>query len=141
MEPSPAPPHDAPASPAPPPMPKSPMGGPGGPGGSPMLSPGGGAGNQAAAVQSIKAVLPAILKASMAFAAGSKEQQAILRAVQALNPIFGKAEGSNMVPAGLTAMAMQAKEGPLSAAPPPGLQSDNTPPPGMGSPEPPGGPQ
>lgn len=103
-----------------------------------MLSPGGGAGNQAAAVQSIKAVLPAILKASMAFPAGSKEQQAILRAVQALNPIFGKAEGSNMVPAGLAAMAMQAKQGPLSAAPPPGLASNPTPPPGMGGGEIPG---
>lgn len=135
---------DAPSSPlAPPPeppgataMPKSPVGGPAGPGGSPMLSPGGGAGNQAAAVQSIKAVLPAILKASMAFPAGSKEQQAILRAVQALNPIFGKAEGSNMVPAGLAAMAMSAKGGPMSSAPPPGLASNPTPPPGMGEPEP-----
>lgn len=100
-----------------------------------MLSPGGGAGNAAAAVQSIKSVLPAILKASMAFPAGSKEQQAILRAVAALNPIFGKADGENMVPAGLAAMAMQAKQGPLSAAPPPGLVSNPTPPPSMGAPE------
>lgn len=118
-------------------MPKSPMGGPGGPGASPMLSPGGGEGNKAAAIQSVKAVLPAILKASMAFEAGSKEQQAILRAVSALNPIFGKAEGSNMVPAGLAAMAMQAKQGgPMSAAPPPGLTSNPTPPPGMAPPPP-----
>lgn len=98
-----------------------------------MLSPGAGEGNKAAAIQSVKAVLPAILKASMAFEAGSKEQQAILRAVAALNPIFGKAEGSNMVPAGLAAMAMQAKQGPLSAAPPPGLVANPTPPPGMGA--------
>jgi hypothetical protein len=104
-----------------------------------MLSPGGGEGNQAAAVQSIKAVMPAILKASMAFPAGSKEQQAILSAVRALNPIFGKAEGQNMVPAGLAAMAMQAKQGPMSAAPPPGLVSDNSPPPGMGGGGPPEG--
>lgn len=101
-----------------------------------MLSPGGGEGNKAAAIQSVKAVMPAILKASMAFEAGSKEQQAILRAVSALNPIFGKAEGSNMVPAGLAAMAMQAKQGPMSAAPPPGLVSNNQPPPGMGAPPP-----
>lgn len=99
-----------------------------------MLSPGGGEGNKAAAVQSIKALMPGILKASMAFEAGSKEQQAILRAVAALNPIFGKAEGANMVPAGLAAMAMQAKQGPMSSAPPPGLVSNNTPPPGMGAP-------
>jgi hypothetical protein len=120
-------------------MPKSPVGGPSGPGGSPMLSPGGGEGNQAAAIQSIKAVMPAILKASMAFPSGSKEQQAILRAIQSLNPVFGKAEGTNMVPAGLAAMAMQAKGGPLSAAPPPGLVSDNSPPPGMGGAPPPQG--
>jgi hypothetical protein len=101
-----------------------------------MLSPGGGAGNQAAAMQQVKAVIPALLVASMAFPAASKEQQALLRAVQSLNPIFGKAEGANMVPAGLATMAQAAKQGPLSAAPPPGLKSDNTPPPGMGgSPE------
>lgn len=135
---------DAPSSPLGPPpespggspMPGAPTGGPGGPGASPMLSPGGGEGNKAAAIQSVKAVMPAILKASMAFEAGSKEQQAILRAVSALNPIFGKAEGSNMVPAGLAAMAMQAKQGPMSAAPPPGLVSNPTPPPGMGAPPP-----
>src|ERR1700733_7732855 len=92
------------ASAAPPGLPKSPVGGPGGPGGSPMMSPGGGAGNKAAAVQQIKAVLPALLLASMAFEGGSKEQQAVLRAVQSLNPIFGKAEGQNMVPAGLATM-------------------------------------
>ena len=121
-------------------MPKSPMGGPGGPGGSPMLSPGGGAGNKAAAIQSIKAVMPTLLRGSMAFEAGSKEQQAVLRAVSSLNPIFGKAEGENMVPAGLATMAMNAKQGPLSAAPPPGLTSNNSPPPGMDAGAPPGGP-
>lgn len=96
-----------------------------------MLSPGGGAGNKAAAVQSVKAVMPLILKAAMAFEGGSKEQQALLRAAAALNPVFGKAEGANMVPAGLAQMAMANKQGPLSAAPPPGLVSNNTPPPGM----------
>lgn len=104
-----------------------------------MLSPGGGAGNKAAAIQSVKAVLPTLLKASMSFEAGSKEQQALLRSVSALNPIFGKAEGTNMVPAGLATMAMNAKQGPLSAAPPPGLVSNNAPPPGMGGGAP-GGP-
>jgi len=96
-----------------------------------MLSPGGGAGNKAAAVQSVKAVMPMLLKASMAFEAGSKEQQALLRAMSSLNPIFGKAEGANMVPAGLAQMAMASKQGPLSAAPPPGIVSNNSPPPGM----------
>ena len=101
-----------------------------------MLSPGGGAGNKAAAVQSIKSLMPGLLHASMAFEAGSKEQQAVLRAVSALNPIFGKAEGSNMVPAGLAAMAMQSKQGPLSAAPPPGLANNPTAPPPGGVPVP-----
>jgi hypothetical protein len=96
-----------------------------------MLSPGGGEGNKAAAVQTVKGIIPGLLKASMAFEAGSKEQQALLRAVASLNPIFGKAEGSNMVPAGLAALAMANKQGPLSAAPPPGLASNTTPPPGM----------
>jgi hypothetical protein len=94
-----------------------------------MLSPGGGAGHKAAATQQVKAVIPALLMASMAFESGSKEQQALLRAIQSLNPIFGKAEGANMVPAALATMAQASKQGPLSAAPPPGLVSNNTPPP------------
>ena len=116
-------------------MPKSPVGGPGGPGGSPMMSPGGGAGNKAAATQQVKAVIPALLVASMAFEAGSKEQQALLRAISSLNPMFGKAEGQNMVPAALQSMAAANKQGPMSAAPPPGLSVNNTPPGGSPSPE------
>jgi hypothetical protein len=81
-------------------MPKQPTGGPGGPGASPMLSPGAGAGNKAAAMQAVKPAIEILLKAAMAFDGGSKEQQALLRAVSSLNPIFGKAEGQNMVPAG-----------------------------------------
>lgn len=132
-----APPPEAPGAPA---VPKSPVGGPGGPGGSPMLSPGGGAGNKAAAVQQVKAVMPAIMMAMMAFEAGSREQQALNRALSALGPIFGKAEGANMVPAGLATLAQAQKQGPLSAAPPPGLVSNNSPPPGMGAPTPEGAP-
>jgi hypothetical protein len=105
-----------------------------------MLSPGGGAGNKAAATQQVKAVIPALLVASMAFEAGSKEQQALLRAIQSLNPMFGKAEGANMVPAGLATMAQAAKQGPMSAAPPPGLTPNPAPPPGMDAGAPPGGP-
>jgi len=111
-------------------VPKSPIGGPGGPGGSPMMSPGAGAGNRAAATQQIKAVMPALLMSAMAFESGSKEQQAILRAISSLNPIFGKAEGQNMVPAGLASMAAAARGGgPLSAAPPPGIAPDTSKPP------------
>ena len=131
------PPGDAGPSGAPPVVPKSPIGGPGGPGASPMMSPGGGAGNKAAATQQVKAVIPALLIASMAFEAGSKEQQALLRAISSLNPMFGKAEGQNMVPAGLATMAQASKQGPLSAAPPPGLSPDTKPPAGMEPPAPP----
>jgi hypothetical protein len=99
-----------------------------------MLSPGGGAGNKAAAVQQVKAATPALLIAMMAFEPGSKEFQALNRALSALGPVFGKAEGSNMVPAGIAAMAQASKKGPLSAAPPPGLQSNSAPPPGMDMP-------
>ena len=140
MDPSITPPVGGPAAPpgagpgaAPPPMmPKSPAGGPGGPGASPMLSPGGGAGNQAAAMQSVKVAMPTLLHAALAFTVGSKEQQALINAYRALTPIFGKAEGANMVPAGIASMAMNAgKGGGMSAAPPPGIKPTNTPPPGM----------
>jgi hypothetical protein len=120
---------------APPPggpiMPKAPTGGPPGPGASPMLSPGAGAGNKAAATQMVKALIPGLLKAAMAFESGSKEQQALLRAAQSLNPLFGKAEGENMVPAGLAALAQAQKTGPIGQAPPPGLAPSNKPPEGM----------
>jgi hypothetical protein len=97
-----------------------------------MLSPGAGAGNKAAAVQAVKPAISILLKAAMAFDEGSKEQQALLRAVSSLNPIFGKAEGGDMVPAGLAAMAQASKQGsPLSAAPPPGLAPSGKPPEGM----------
>ena len=64
-------------------MPKSPMGGPGGPGASPMLSPGGGAGNKAAAMQSVKAALSALTIASMAFEPGSNAIEAMVSAESA----------------------------------------------------------
>lgn len=142
MPPPMVPPAGGPSAGAEPPIvPKSPIGGPGGPGGSPMMSPGAGAGNRAAATQQIKAVMPALLMSAMAFDSGSKEQQAILRAISSLNPIFGKAEGQNMVPAGLASMAQAAKSagGPsgIGAAPPPGIApAPDAPPP---APPPPGG--
>ena len=97
-----------------------------------MLSPGGGAGNKAAAMQSVKVAMPTLLHAALAYEVGSKEQQALLNAYRALTPIFGKAEAQNMVPAGIATMAMNAqKGGGMSAAPPPGIKPTNTPPPDM----------
>ena len=119
MDPS-SPPGGAGPPPGPPPMPKSPAGSPPtGPGSSPALSPGDGAGRKAAAIHTVKALLNPLLVASMAFEAGSKEQQALIRAVSALNPIFGKAEQTNMVPAAMQQMVMQGAKGPGGSQPPP----------------------
>jgi hypothetical protein len=126
------PPGGPPGMPPKPPLPGGPS--PTGPGASPALSPGDGAGRKAAALQQVKGALPALLLASMAFEPGSKEQQALIRAVSALNPIFGKAEPANMVPAALQGMAQAAAKGPMSAAPPPGIPPSPTPPRGMGAP-------
>jgi hypothetical protein len=83
-----------------------------------MSAPGGGAGNKAAAVSLVKAVMPTILRAAMAFDSGSKEQQALLRAAQALNPVFGKAGGDETVPAAVRQIAMNAQRGgPMANAP------------------------
>ena len=115
-------------------IPKSPLGGPGGPGASPMLSTGGGAGNRAAAMQSVKGLIPGLLKASMSFDSGSKEQQALLRAISALNPIFaGRGDVESMVPAGLAALAQQRGMGAATAAPPPGAAAGAGSGPGAGA--------
>src|SRR3974390_2004171 len=75
-------------------LPKSPIGGPpGGPGGGPMVSPGAGAGNLAAAVTGIKTAHTGLTGYLNAFPAGSKEQQALFRALQALNTIVKDAPG------------------------------------------------
>lgn len=101
-----------------------------------MLSPGGGAGNKAAAVQKIKTAADVIVLAMNAFEVGSKEQQALMRAAQALSGIVGKSTGTNMVPADITAMAQAAQKGPPSGAPPPGVMPGG-PPPGAGAEPPP----
>jgi hypothetical protein len=78
--------------------------------------------------------MPVLYKTLTAFAPGSKENKAVLSAIQALNPIFAESGGSNMVPAAIQQMAQAAKAGgPLASAPAPGLA--NSPPGGA----PPGG--
>jgi hypothetical protein len=87
-----------------------------------MLSPGGGAGNQAAAASTVKAVTPTLIKAMLAYEAGSKEFQALNRAIAALAPVFGKPDAQNTVPAAIAQMVQNAKQGgPIASAPPPGL--------------------
>lgn len=96
-----------------------------------MMSPGGGQGARAAAIQKIRAISESLLAQSGAFDVGSKEQQTVLRAVTALNSLLGKnPTGTNMVPAAIQAMLRDAG----GKGPPP-------PPPGMsGAPPGPGGP-
>ncbi len=87
------------------------------------MAPGGGAGMRAAAISGIKAVMPMLYKGLQATEPGSKENQALLRALSALNPIFGKPDPVNTVPAAVQQIAQAAKgnAGPLAGAPPPGL--------------------
>jgi len=126
-----APPGGPPPSGAKPVMPGNVAGGPSGPGGSPMLSAGAGAGNRQAAIHRIKMLIPELLVAQLAFDVGSKEQQAVGRAVSALNPLFGKGEPEGMLPAAMAEMRQRQMSGsPLGASPPPGLASGPTSTPG-----------
>lgn len=86
-----------------------------------MAAPGGGAGNAAAAVAMLKAIVPTLYKLQSAFPFGSKENSAVQRALTALSPIAGKTEEDSLVPAAVQQMAMAAKGGPLKAAPPTGV--------------------
>lgn len=120
----------------PPALPKAMTGAPPtGPGGSPALSPGDGAGRKMASVNKIKnGVLPILHMSMMSFEPGSKEYQAIMRALSALSPMFGRAGGENMLPATINAMAQDAATGkPMAAGPPPGgMPPPGKPPPSLG---------
>lgn len=89
-------------------------------GASPMLSPGGGGGNMAAAVAQVKAVMGPLHQALAAFPVGTKEYKAVLRMLNAAGPVFGQAQEGNLVPAAITQMANAAKTGgsPLASVAP-----------------------
>lgn len=120
-------------------LPNSPVGGPAGPGGSPMLSPGGGAGSQAAAVAKIATVSEQIKEAMMAFDTQSKEFQSCMRAITALNSVAGTKKADDLAPAAnMQNRAMGGKPNPLAGAAPPGIAGPPPPrppmaPPGMGA--------
>lgn len=110
-------------------MPGAMAGSPSGPGASPVLSPGGGAGNQAAASGILKSVIPFLHNALTALPVNSPQYKAVDKALAALTPVFGAAQGGNVVPSSILALAQAAKSGaspfanaapPLAAAPPPG---------------------
>jgi len=92
-------------------LPGNMAGGPTGPGGSPAMSPGDGAGNQAGAAAMVQAVIPALIKAMLAYPPGSKEFQALNRAISSLNPLFAKQQTESMVPAAIQQLAAAGKTG------------------------------
>jgi len=126
-------PLDMPPGGAPPVAPKPPGAGVGGPGASPMLSPGGGLGAQASAVEKIKKLHTAVVETINAFPTGSKEQQALLRVAQTLS-LFSKEQPGG--PPGGVNPAVAAMNAPGGAPPPP--MGGGAMPPG-GPPMPPGG--
>lgn len=92
-------------------LPKSPIGGPSGPGGSPMVSPGTGAGMQAAALQKTGKVMETLMECAKAFPPGSPEFGAYSKVIGELNRLMSKK------PAGAAAGAATA--GPLPVPPAP----------------------
>lgn len=95
----------------PPNLPGAMAGKPTTPGGSPVVSPGGGAGQSAAASAAVKAIMPILHKALSAFEVGSKEYMAVMDAVKKLSGVFAKPSGSNLVPAAIQDIMGKAKAG------------------------------
>lgn len=120
----------APVRPPPPFMrPRSPVGGPAGPGGSPAASPGANLGKRAASVETVRALVGKLLEVVPDFGIGTKEFNAIQKAITALNPVIGhQLEGETTA----------ASRRQLAAVPQPPLA--NAAPPGVSPPAMPGGP-
>jgi hypothetical protein len=86
------------------------------------MSPGQGAGNEAAADALIKAVMPTLHKALSAYQVGGKKYQSVLRALQALNANFGREQAQPLVPSAIMQLAQNAKAGgPMQTSAPPPL--------------------
>ena len=115
----------------PPPIPSLPnsvAGSPLSPGSSPMMAPGAGDGQLTAMRAMIKALMDPLHKALGAAPLGSREYKALLRAINALQPVFGGAAEGNLQPAAAQQLMRTANAGasPLANVAP-GLQ--NSPPP------------
>jgi hypothetical protein len=85
-----------------------------------MLSPGNGAGNLASAISQIKTLHQALTKQLSAFASGSKEQQAVMRALSALNPVIKDVAPENTASAKRALLQGDASGGASLAGTPPG---------------------
>lgn len=117
-------------------LPKSPIGGPSGPGGSPMVSPGSGAGMQARAKQIISEIMKQLLELGAAFEAGSTEFNGVARAIGALNSVAKgatpPAAPKQPLPVPGTPPGAGPGAPPGGPAPPPGLPSPGGEPMGAG---------
>jgi hypothetical protein len=99
------------------------------------MSPGSGAGHEAAAMADIKAVIPILMKSVNAFPVGDKRRQALMQSVLRLEANFGKSENDDLTGAAADRIGAAAKSGM-------GLQGHNAPPgmvPGGPAPMPGGG--
>jgi hypothetical protein len=88
------------------------------------MSPGGGAGHEAAAIADIKSTIPILMKSANVFPVGDKRRQALLRSVMALEANFGKSDTDDLTGAAAQRIGNAAKSGQ-------GLQGHNMPPPGI----------
>lgn len=88
-----------------------------------MVAPGGGAGNTAAAVAQLKAVVPMLYKILAALPVGSEDWKSVSDMVRAAGKIVGNTEKDSLVPSAIQQMALAAKGGPLKSAPPVALQT------------------
>jgi len=103
------------------------------------MSPGNSAGAGAAAMSQIKALMNPLHQILGALPVGSKEYKSVLKALNALQPVFGAPEEGNTSMAAIQNMAKGAQQGqsPIATTAP-GLKP-NIPPPTTGAPGGPGG--
>lgn len=96
------------------------------------MSPGDGAGAEAAADATVKSALPVLHKALLSYPVGSKKYSGLLNALRALTANFGKEDLAALTPAAGQQIQQAARlgGGMAGGAPPPGL----SPRPGAGGP-------
>lgn len=87
------------------------------------MSPGDGAGAEAAADATVKSALPVLHKALLSYPVGSKKYSGLLNALRALTSNFGKEDSGALTPAAGQQIQQAAKlgGGMAGGAPPPGM--------------------
>ena len=114
--------------PMPPTMPGNLAGSPLSPGASPMIAPGGGGGQTTQVRALIKSLMDPLHKALGSVPVESREYKALLRAINALQPVFGSAGEGNLQAAGAQQLLKAATAGqtPMAGVAP-GLESGPSP--------------